>query len=63
MSQQEAVVNLMGVIVAVTDEVPRVLVVEHDGECALPNGPFLPGAHASLEDGLRQLIVGFQPAE
>ena len=57
MSQQEVIVNLMGVIVAVTDEVPRVLVVEHEGECALPNGPFLPDRHASLEDGLRQLIV------
>lgn len=52
-----AIVNLMGVIVAVTDEVPRVLVVDHEGAPALPNGPFLPDRHASLEDGLRQLIV------
>ena len=50
------VVNLLGVIVAVTDEVPRILVVDHDGGCALPNGPFDPGQHASLEDGLRSLV-------
>lgn len=54
--QAEAVINLMGVIVAVTDEVPRVLVVDHGGHCALPNGPFEPSNHASLEDGLRRLI-------
>ena len=40
----------------VTDEVPRVLVVDHDDKVSLPNGPFLPGDHASLEDGFRQLI-------
>ncbi len=50
------VVNLLGVIVAVTDEIPRILVVDHDTGCALPNGPFDPTQHASLEDGLRNLI-------
>ena len=52
----ETIVNLLGVIVAVTDEVPRVLVVDHDTDCSLPNGPFDPLQHASLEDGLRSLI-------
>ncbi len=52
----EAVLNLIGVIVAVTDEVPRVLVVDHAGQMALPNGPFDPSDHAGLEDGLRRLI-------
>lgn len=52
----ETIVNLLGVIVAVTDEVPRVLVVDHDTGCSLPNGPFDPSQHASLEDGLRSLI-------
>ncbi len=54
--QPEAVINLLGVIVAVTDEVPRVLVVDHGDQCVLPNGPFKPSDHASLEDGLRRLI-------
>ncbi|MGI9236486.1 MAG: NUDIX hydrolase [Woeseiaceae bacterium] len=52
----EAVINLLGVIVAVTDEVPRILVVDHGDQCALPNGPFDPSDHASLEDGLRHLV-------
>ena len=52
----DTVINLLGVIVAVTDEVPRVLVVDHELGCALPNGPFDPSQHASLEDGLRSLI-------
>ena len=54
--QSDTVVDLLGVIVAVTDEVPRVLVVDSNDEIALPNGPFVPGDHASLEDGFRQLI-------
>lgn len=49
-------VDLLGVIVAVTDEVPRVLVVEKGEEIALPNGPFIPRDHSSLEDGFQQLI-------
>lgn len=54
--QADTVVDLLGVIVAVTDEAPRVLVVDRDGDIALPNGPFVPADHASLEDGFRQLI-------
>lgn len=49
-------VDLTGVVVAVTDEVPRVLVIDRADMLALPNGPFDPNHHASLEDGLRQLI-------
>ena len=56
MKTTNTVVDLLGVIVAVTDEVPRVLVVDGDDEIALPNGPFVPADHASLEDGFRQLI-------
>lgn len=55
-NQADTVVDLLGVIVAVTDEVPRVLVVDNDEEISLPNGPFIPGEHSSLEDGFRQLI-------
>lgn len=55
-NRANTVVDLLGVIVAVTDEVPRVLVVDSHDEIALPNGPFVPGEHASLEDGFRQLI-------
>lgn len=54
--QPAAVINLIGVIVAVTDEVPRVLVVDHGDQWSLPNGPFDPSNHAGLEDGLHQLI-------
>ncbi len=56
MKKTDTLVDLLGVIVAVTDEEPRVLVVDGDGDIALPNGPFVPGDHASLEDGFRQLI-------
>lgn len=52
----QATINLVGVVVAVTEQVPRVLVVDHDGASALPNGPFLPDEHSSLEDGLRLLL-------
>ena len=54
--RSDTVVDLLGVIVAVTDEVPRVLVVAGDDGTALPNGPFEPCDHASLEDGFRQII-------
>jgi len=56
MKKTDTVVNLLGVIVAVTDGTPRILVVDDDGEIALPNGPFVPADHASLEDGFQQLI-------
>jgi len=54
--QSKVVINLLGVIVAVTDEIPRVLVVDRDDNCMLPNGAFDPTTHSSLEDGLRQLL-------
>ena len=56
MKATDTIVDLLGVIVAVTDGAPRTLVVDRDGQIALPQGPFLPADHASLEDGFRQLI-------
>jgi len=56
MKSTDTVVDLLGVIVAVTDGAPRVLVVDRDEQIALPHGPFVPADHASLEDGFRQLI-------
>ena len=50
------VVDLLGVIVAVTNEVPRVLVVDRNDAAALPTGPFVPDEHISLEDGFRRMI-------
>lgn len=50
------VVDLLGVIVAVTNEVPRVLVVDRNDAAALPTGPFVPDEHISLEDGFRSMI-------
>ena len=55
-SSPQTAVDLLGVIVAVTDRVPRILVVEHGDEFALPNGPFVPDDHMSLEDGFRQIM-------
>jgi hypothetical protein len=49
-------INLTAVIVAVTDDQPRVLIVDQDGD-GLPNGPFEPAHHDSLESGLRQWVV------
>jgi hypothetical protein len=49
-------VGLNAVIVAVTEEVPRILTVEHasaPGAAALPFGPLDPIAHRTLELGLR----------
>lgn len=54
--QAATVVDLLGVIVAVTDEVPRVLVADDGHEIGLPNGPFDPALHASPEHGLGRLI-------
>lgn len=56
MKKTDILVDLLGVIVAVTKGAPRVLVVDLGTGIALPNGPFIPGEHASLEDGFRQLI-------
>ena len=54
---QNMVINLTAVVVAVTDDQPRILVVSsdtHEGEgYGLPSGPFDPLHHASLESGLR----------
>jgi hypothetical protein len=57
----QSIVDLTAVIVAVTENVPRVLLVESGAQAtgqtfALPNGPFDPGAHESLENGLRSLV-------
>ncbi|NIS91267.1 MAG: hypothetical protein GTN98_14535 [Woeseiaceae bacterium] len=52
---QQTIINLTAVIVAVTDGRPRVLIVDQDGE-GLPNGPFDPAKHDSLESGLRQWV-------
>ncbi len=56
MEKIDTIVDLLGVIVAVTDEVPRILVVDSGDGIALPNGPFVPAEHAGLEDGFRQVI-------
>ena len=48
------IINLTAVIVAVTDDSPRVLLVNQDGAGpGLPSGPFDPVRHESLEHGLR----------
>ncbi len=52
---EQTIINLTAVIVAVTDEQPRVLIVNQDG-IGLPNGPFDPTQHDSLESGLRQWV-------
>jgi len=49
------IINLTAVIVAVTDNRPRVLIVDQNG-FGLPNGPFDPQQHDSLESGLRQWV-------
>lgn len=59
----DTVVNLIAVIVAVTDETPRVLILDQgpgtgheSARLALPNGPFEPGDHPSLESSLRHWV-------
>jgi len=54
--QQNMVINLTAVIVAVTDDQPRVLIIEQSGEMGLPSGPFDPVHHDSLESGLRRWV-------
>ena len=49
------IINLTAVIVAVTDDRPRVLIVDQSGY-GLPNGPFDPEQHDSLESGLRRWV-------
>jgi hypothetical protein len=59
---QNIVINLTAVIVAVTDDQPRVLIVNADNSDAntsgngLPSGPFDPVHHDSLESGLRRWV-------
>ena len=52
---EQTIINLTAVIVAVTDNQPRVLIVNQEGD-GLPNGPFDPLHHDSLESGLRQWV-------
>jgi hypothetical protein len=52
---EKTIINLTAVIVAVTEDQPRVLIVDQDGT-GLPNGPFDPVRHDSLESGLRQWV-------
>lgn len=54
--QHNMMINLIAVIVAVTDDRPRVLVVEQSTEMSLPSGPFDPVRHDSLESGLRRWV-------
>jgi hypothetical protein len=56
--QQHVVsIGLSAAIVSVTDEMPSVLVVHHEGEPdALPFGPFDPLEHRTLESGLRSWV-------
>jgi len=49
------IINLTAVIVAVTENSPRVLIVGQSGP-GLPNGAFDPKCHDSLESGLRQWV-------
>lgn len=59
---QNIVINLTAVIVAVTDDQPRVLIVNTDDNdsntsgSGLPSGPFDPLHHDSLESGLRRWV-------
>lgn len=61
--RDEALINLVAVIVAVTEDRPRVLIVnpagddDDDGGLALPSGPFHPAGHDSLESALRQSVA------
>ena len=54
----EVQINLVAVIVAVTDDRPRVLIVNqpHSEQPGLPSGPFEPEEHDSLESGLRRSV-------
>jgi len=51
-----ALISLDAVIVAVTDGVPRVLVVTESDVAALPSGPLDLHAHATLERGMREWV-------
>ena len=71
----DTIINLIAVIVAVTNDTPRVLIVDQNlsdasgvlpsdvdplsgsGRFSLPNGPFEPRHHPSLESGLRSWVA------
>ena len=71
----DTIINLIAVIVAVTNDTPRVLIVDQNlrdasgvlhsdvdplsgsGRFSLPNGPFEPRNHPSLESGLRSWVA------
>jgi len=50
------VLGLNAVILAVTEDQPRVLTVTVDGSAALPYGPLDPERHPTLERGLREWV-------
>lgn len=59
MPEHTLIIGLNAVIVAVTDEVPRILTVtrpEHSPSVALPFGPLDPVADRTLERGLRNWV-------
>lgn len=49
-------IDLTAVVVAVTDNEPRILLVRAGEHLSLPNGPFDPSVHISLEGGLRSQV-------
>jgi hypothetical protein len=70
----DTIINLIAVIFAVTNDIPRILIVDQNlnhamrpapadndlliesSRFALPNGPFYPRHHDSLESGLRRWV-------
>lgn len=60
MPERAVIIGLNAVIVAVTEEVPRILIVrrpEHVPEEALPFGPLDPTGHRTLERALRHWVL------
>lgn len=58
MTPRQLLLSLDAVIVAVTDEVPRVLTVaDASGALRLPSGPLDLAAHSTLERGLRDWVT------
>jgi hypothetical protein len=57
-AEPRLIIGLSAVIVAVTDDVPRVLTVRSGeaGDLALPSGPLDPFGHHTLERGLRAWV-------
>ena len=50
------IINVTAVIIAVTNDVPRVLIIDQNAQVALPNGPFEPEHDAGLESCLRRWV-------